>query len=148
MTLDPAFVFSAGNMMALVGWATLALLPGWHGTQIVAGLALPAVFALAYAVLIIGALGATDGGFGSIEAVRDLFADDRALVAGWLHYLAFDLFVGVWQVREARRLGIPHLLVLPCLVLTFLLGPVGWLAFLVLRTLLTREVAPFAKVEA
>jgi hypothetical protein len=54
------------------------------------------------------------------------------LLAGWLHYLAFDLFVGAWEVRTARAAAIPFLLVVPCLGLTFLFGPAGLLAFLVL----------------
>jgi hypothetical protein len=65
--------------------------------------------------------------------VKALFASDALLLAGWIHYLAFDLFIGAWEVRTARAEGIPHLLVLPCLVLTFLLGPVGLLLFLALR---------------
>src|SRR4051812_21348401 len=52
------------------------------------------------------------------------------LLAGWTHYLAFDLFVGRWEVRDAQRRGIPHLLITPALVLTFLLGPAGFLFYL------------------
>ena len=90
-----------------------------------------------------------DGGFSSIEAVRALFQSDALLVAGWLHYLAFDLFVGAWEVRTARAAGIPHLLVIPCLALTFLFGPLGFLAFLILRAACKHAVAfraidPFA----
>ena len=62
--------------------------------------------------------------------MRRLFGDEALLLAGWVHYLAFDLFVGSWEVRDAQRLGIPHLLVVPCLVLTFLFGPVGLLLYL------------------
>jgi hypothetical protein len=71
--------------------------------------------------------------------VRALFQSDALLVAGWLHYLAFDLFVGAWQVRTARAEGIPHLMVVPCLVLTFLFGPVGFLLFLILRAAYARR---------
>jgi hypothetical protein len=65
--------------------------------------------------------------------VRALFSNDFLLLAGWIHYLAFDLFIGSWEVRDARRLGIHHLTVVPCLVLTFMLGPVGLLLYLALR---------------
>ena len=60
------------------------------------------------------------------------------LLAGWLHYLAFDLFVGAWIVRTARSEGMPFLLVLPCLPLTFLFGPAGFLLFVVLRAVRNR----------
>jgi Domain of unknown function (DUF4281) len=73
------------------------------------------------------------GGFGSIDQVRALFADDSALAAGWLHYLAFDLFVGAWIVRDAATRQLPGLLVLPCLPLTFLFGPAGLLAYFAVR---------------
>ena len=51
------------------------------------------------------------------------------LLAGWIHYLAFDLLIGSWEVRDARELGIPHLFVVPCLFLTFMFGPAGWLLY-------------------
>ncbi len=62
-----------------------------------------------------------------------LFEEPEAVMAGWIHYLVFDLFIGAWEVRDARRLKIPHLAVVPCLVLTFMLGPVGLLLYLILR---------------
>ena len=55
----------------------------------------------------------------------------KLLLAGWVQYLAFDLFIGAWQVRDARTQGISHLLVIPCLLLTFLFGPAGLLHFLI-----------------
>jgi len=73
------------------------------------------------------------GGFGSIGEVRILFANDSALTAGWLHYLAFDLFVGTWIARDGLAARVPALLIIPCLALTFLFGPAGLLLFLLLR---------------
>ena len=73
-----------------------------------------------------------EGGFGSLDEVAALFRSRELLLAGWLHYLAFDLFVGAWEVRRGREAGVPFLLVAPCLLLTFLFGPAGLLAFLIL----------------
>jgi hypothetical protein len=70
-----------------------------------------------------------DGGFDSIESVRRLFASDLALVAGWVHYLAFDLLVGVHVDERAERAGIGRLALLPAFLLTFLFGPLGWLLY-------------------
>ena len=72
--------------------------------------------------------------------MQKLFADPWILLAGWIHYLVFDLFIGAWEVRDAARLGIPHLLVVPCLVLTFLFGPVGLLLYGIVRAVRTRRV--------
>jgi hypothetical protein len=104
----------------------------WPAAQLV----IPAILAILYILLLWqGRSAFADGGFGSIEAVRALFANDRALAAGWLHYLAFDLFVGAWISRDGLRRGVPALLLLPCLPLTFLFGPAGLLLYLALRLL-------------
>ena len=94
---------------------------------------------IAYAVLIIRFFGSSDGGFGSLEGVAALFQSKHLLLAGWLHYLAFDLFIGSWEVRDSQRNKIHHLMVVPCLLLTFLFGPVGLLCYLLLRGIRTRR---------
>jgi hypothetical protein len=94
--------------------------------------AVPLLLAIAYVALLVTAKGA-QGGFGAIAQVRLLFANDAVLTAGWFHYLAFDLFVGAWIAREAATRRIWPILVLPCLILTFLVGPAGLLAFQALR---------------
>jgi hypothetical protein len=128
-------LFGLGNIAAMAGWVLLILLPRWRGiAQSVAGIGIPALLSLAYTVLISVWWSRAEGGFGSIEAVRALFGSAPVLVAGWFHYLAFDLFVGAWISREAQREGISHVFVLPLLVLTFLFGPIGYLGYLGLRT--------------
>jgi hypothetical protein len=74
--------------------------------------------------------------------VRTLFENPWGLLAGWTHYLAFDLFIGGWEVRDAQRRGIPHLLVVPALVLTFLLGPGGLLLYLAIRSFVPNKMSP------
>ena len=135
--LDPAFAFGLANNFGLLAWAALALslfvAPArrfvWPATQFV----IPAAWAILYVILLAQGLPAAEGGFDSIEGVRGLFADDSALTAGWLHYLAFDLFVGTWIARDSVERRIHGLLVLPCLVLTLLFGPGGFLLYLLLR---------------
>jgi hypothetical protein len=80
-----------------------------------------------------------EGGFSTLSGVASLFANPWLLLAGWVHYLAFDLLVGTWEARDARERGLPHLLLVPCLVLTFLLGPAGWLLYMTVCTLSTRN---------
>jgi hypothetical protein len=74
-----------------------------------------------------------------LHAVAQLFYNPWFLLAGWIHYLAFDLFVGCWQVRHAQQQGIPHWMVVPCLILTFLFGPMGWLMYFVLYAINTKN---------
>jgi len=134
MTLDGAF--SLASLMAMLCWIGLALGPWARWVpRVLVPIVMAMLFGLAYLALAIGAPGWSNGGFGSLDEVSRLFADRRLLLAGWLHYLAFDLFTGAWIVREAERRRIPHWMVVPTLLLTFLVGPVGLLAFLLLRQL-------------
>ena len=72
-----------------------------------------------------------DGGsFRTLSEVASLFARPEVALVGWVHYLAFDLFIGGWQVQTANRLQLPNLILLPALLLTMILGPVGLLFFL------------------
>jgi hypothetical protein len=132
--MNPDAVFSAANLMAAASW--LLLIVAGKSRRVagaVTGVAVPLLFALLYTVLIIMHWGAGEGGFGSIREVRALFASDWLLLAGWVHYLAFDLFIGAWEVRDAQQLGIAHVLVIPALVLTFLFGPAGLLLYHAIR---------------
>ena len=132
MNLDR--IFSTANFLAIAGWIMLAVLPGraWVIEGIVGGL-IPLLLSVAYAGLIAAFWSGAEGGFSSLDDVARLFQTPGLLLAGWLHYLAFDLFVGAWEVRTARAEGIPHLLVIPVLALTFLFGPAGFLLFVVIR---------------
>ena len=136
--LTPDFLFSVANPVALLGWALLVLAPRWRGTRaVVLSGALPLLLAAAYAVLIathyLGPHGG-EGGFGSLDDVAALFRDRWALLAGWVHYLCFDMWTGAWEVRDAQRRGVPHGLLVPCLLLTFMVGPVGLLLYFGVRS--------------
>ena len=141
--LDPDFVFGFANNFGLLAW--LALLASlfaprirawvWPATQFV----IPALWAVAYVLLIVAGMAEAEGSFTSIEGVRGLFASDSALTAGWLHYLAFDLFVGTWIARDSTERHVHGLLVVPCLGLTLMFGPAGLLLYLVLRAALGRR---------
>lgn len=134
-------VFSIANGVALLSWIALAILPratwvtGWITSVVV-----PVLLSAVYTALIVTHWGAGHGGFDSLSAVAQLFSNPWLLLAGWIHYLAFDLLIGTWQVRDARERGVPHLLVLPCLVLTFLFGPAGWLAYQGVRVFAARRM--------
>lgn len=141
MSLDT--LFQIANTLALLGWLALLiapLSPRWADRT--AAIALPLILSLAYAALIMAFWSGAEGGFDSLPNVMVLFETPAIALAGWLHYLAFDLFVGAWQVRSARTCSIPHLLILPCLVLTFLFGPMGLLCFFALRAIYSLRTNP------
>jgi hypothetical protein len=139
---DAETIFRVANLLVVPGWLLLTVTPRWRwGARLVGPVVIPAVLALGYVALVAARFGRGSGGFGSLAAVAALFADPYVLLAGWIHYLAFDLFVGSWEVRDAQRLGIPHLAVVPCLALTFLFGPTGLLSYLVVRSAVRRTLA-------
>ena len=131
--MSPELVFSIASTLALVGWLLLVFLPRWQWTARVAGVALPAVFAAAYVVILALEWLGSSGDFQTLAGVAALFSNPWLLLAGWIHYLAFDMLVGTWEVRDAASHGIPHWMVVPCLLLTFLFGPAGWLLYQVVR---------------
>ena len=144
--IDPSATFALAGPFVLAAWAGLILSLfvkplrpiAWTAAQMI----VPALLAIAYILLIWVGMRAEGGGFGSIEEIRALFADDSALVAGWFHYLAFDLFVGTWIVRDGLERNIPVLLLLLCLPLTFLFGPSGLLLYFVLRLAFRERAVP------
>ncbi len=134
----PALIFQTANTLALVAWLALLLSLFWPRARPLVwpatGLVVPAVVGAVYVALLVSTAGEAEGaGFGSIEQVRALFAHDAGLTAGWLHYIAFDLFVGTWIARDGVERGVSGWLIAPCLVLCFLFGPAGLLLYLLLR---------------
>ena len=132
-------VFSTLNLIAMAAWLPLVFLPRVRWATAVIPVVVPCLFGVIYVALMAASLPWGGGGFSSLAGVEALFENPWALLAGWAHYLAFDLFIGGWQVRDAQRRGIPHLLVVPALVLTFLFGPAGLLLYLALRHLAFRR---------
>ena len=141
--MSPDALFQLANPLALLGWLVLLAAPlAPRVAQAISAAAIPLLLGLAYSGLILAFWWDARGGFGSLAEVQTLFTHPHIALAGWVHYLAFDLFIGAWEVRTARAESIPHWMVVPCLILTFLFGPAGLLAFAVLRFTLTRKVMP------
>ena len=134
-------IFAVGSQLVLPGWLLLVFAPRWRWTHAIV-FVLAAAYGVAYVALFASQAGRIEGGFGSLSEVARLFENENLLTAGWFHYLAFDLFVGGWIVRDAARSAVSHLLVVPCLLLTFLLGPSGLLAYLAIRAVRTRTLLP------
>lgn len=137
--LAPEQIFAVANTLALLCWIALAVSLFASAPRIwiqrITGYWVPGFFAVIYLYCIWNGFTQTPGGgFGSIVAVRALFANDSTLTAGWLHYLAFDLFVGTWIARQGTLEKLHPLLLLLCLPVTFMLGPVGFLLYLIIRS--------------
>jgi hypothetical protein len=130
-------LFTLTFAVAAPFWALMILLPGWSWTRrIIASplIVLPVV--LIYALLVIPAFGEVLPAVASptLGRIRELLGTANGAAAGWAHMIAFDLFVGRWSWLDSRERGIPALVMAPVLLLTILLGPLGLLAYLLVRT--------------
>ena len=133
--MDYELAFSAASILAMIGWLSLLASPfnpKW--TNRISGYVIPLILSVGYVILLVLSSKNGGGGFDSLANVMTMFSYTTSMLAGWVHYLAFDLFIGAWQCRTARAEGIIFWLVIPCLALTFIFGPLGLLAFLALRT--------------
>jgi hypothetical protein len=129
--VTPETLFSLASMAALPGWAILIFAPRrWGWLNAIPTVALPLALSALYAALILTHFSEADGDFNSLAGVKSLFASDWALLAGWVHYLAFDMFVGGVLAARLDRVGLHRVFQAPILVLVFLFGPLG--AFLAL----------------
>ncbi|PZO05238.1 MAG: DUF4281 domain-containing protein [Alphaproteobacteria bacterium] len=141
MTTDR--LFDIANLIALLGWIALAFAPLARDRLVLAARVIGVALALTYAGLLIGSIAgggmSEGGGFTSLEGVTALFARPEAVLVGWVHYLAFDLWVGAWAIEDAGKRGVPHWAVVPVLFLTLMAGPVGLLVYLAVRAALSRR---------
>ncbi|MCA1626133.1 MAG: DUF4281 domain-containing protein [Acidobacteria bacterium] len=132
-------IFSIANLIAMISWILLIIAPRWFLTRkVVLSGAVPLLLSVTYLVLIAALFNSSEGGFSSLAGVMKLFTYEWMVLAGWIHYLAFDLFVGVWEVKDAQAKNISHWFVIPCLFLTFMLGPIGFLLYSILRQFLAK----------
>ncbi|MFN4147236.1 MAG: ABA4-like family protein [Runella sp.] len=136
-------VFQIANALVLPQWALMIFAPRWHVTQwLVRSYLIPVVLACLYAYFIFSGPPLDVSDFGSLEGVKHLFSagGDAALLAGWIHYLAFDLVAGsvVWQ--DAQTKGIKHIWIILPLFFCFMLGPVGLLLYWLIRTWQTKKL--------
>ena len=128
-------LFKAANYAIIPFWLLLIVAPRWSWTQrLVYGPVALLLLSPIYAYMLFGYGPAPEGvELRSLYGVMQGFSVPQLVVAGWVHYLIFDLFVGAWETRDAQRRGIPHLLVIPCLITTLLVGPLGLLLYVLLR---------------
>ena len=134
--MTPSEVFSIVNYLAMPMWLLMIIFPKWKVTRFLIDYkVIPLLLSLVYALYIYLAIqvnGWMD--FGSLSSVMALFTEQNAVLAGWVHYLAFDLLVGMWMLDQNRELKIHQLIMVPCLLATFMMGPIGFLLFMGIRS--------------
>lgn len=140
--MSAELIFSICSTAILPGWLLLVFAPKWKWTLgLISSCLIPLSLGLVYIGLFISQANVMPegGGFGSPAELAISFSNPYLLTAGWIHYLAFDLFIGAWEVKDAQKQGINHWLVVPCLFFTLMLGPAGLALYLILRLLITKK---------
>jgi hypothetical protein len=134
-------LFNFGNSFVLLGWILLIFSPNWKYTQAIILNGIIVLFAIIYSYLILKDIGNFDpNSFSTLANVKALFTKDEAVAAGWLHYLAFDLFVGVYIVRNSKKYGISRFVYTCILPFTFMFGPIGYLIFIIAKSFKTKSI--------
>ncbi len=138
-TITPDDLYLALNYGVMPFWALIIFLPFLKITDtLVHSVFAPIVLGVTYTWLLANVMGGVvqmpeGAGFASLDALMLTFSTKEAVVAGWAHYIVFDLFVGAWIARDAQRVGISPFIVAPALLLTFVVGPIGLLSYVMLR---------------
>ncbi len=142
-------LFSTASTLAMLGWVILIFLPRrWKWVNAIPAVLIPLVLSIVYSVLIARYFFEAEGGFDSLANVQQLFTYPAAALAGWVHFLAFDLFVGGVIAKQADEMGLSRLLQAPVLLLTFMFGPFGYLLFVLIKTAMQRFRTKALETEA
>lgn len=147
-----ATLFAATNLLAMAGWVLLLTLPRkplTHSAILYMCVALLClIYTVCFALYLTNSIdpgtqpGAGIADLTTIAGIRAFFMSDAGVVIGWTHYLAFDLFTGLWIARDADNKGISRLIQVPFLATTYIVGPVGLLFWLVFREPAARAANP------
>lgn len=132
-------LFSSASTLAMLGWVILIFFPrGWSWLNKIPALFIPIFLSVVYSYLIARYFFAAEGGFDSLTNVQQLFTFPGAALAGWVHYLAFDLFIGGLIAKQADEIGLSRLIQLPILLMTFMFGPFGLFLFYIIKATMQR----------
>jgi hypothetical protein len=138
--MTPDTLFQVTCLFAAVGWIIILFVsPFWNGyDKFVIGVVV-AVLALTYSYLNFSNFQPDIlSKFSTLDGVQSLFQNKSLVLAAWVHFLAFDLLVAVWEKNNSVKHGIKHLLIIPALIFTCMLGPLGFLIYLLTRWLKTK----------
>jgi len=140
--MDYETIFSSVGILSFLGWGALLAAPLNARVMIISARAVGILLAIAYVLLLGAGWGVEPAvSYGSLAGVMKGMSAPSHMMTGWTHFLAFDLLIGSWIVERSRASEINHLLVIPCLALTFLFGPAGILLFLALEAVHKRRTA-------
>lgn len=134
-------IFSICNLVILAGWLLLLMMPNWKYTSSIILNFLLVLFAVLYTFLLVQDFGQMSlDSFNSLAKLKVLFQSDSAVLAGWVHYLIFDLFVGTYIVSTSIKIGLPRWVYTCILPFAFMCGPISYLIFVMVKITKTKSL--------
>lgn len=141
LLMNPDTLFTIANTLVLPGWLLLIVAPRWKYSFQISFYLIVVVLAVLYSSLLLPSIGSMPvDSFSTLDGLSALFSDKKALLAGWVHYLAFDLMIGMGITHDANKYHVKRVFVIPCLVFTFMSGPFGLLLYFIVRILSLRKI--------
>lgn len=136
-------LFSLSNLLVMPFWLAMIVLPRWRWTLRIMSSLWPIVpAAVLYAVLVVPNLAALLPMLTNPElaAIAALLGTPQGAIVAWAHFLAFDLFVGRWVYLDGRAIGLSAWIVSPILFFVLMVGPAGFLLYVLARLIKTRAL--------
>lgn len=140
--MTPDLIFQLSNLVVLPFWLLMILAPHWRFTKrLLADVWIVLIPAVIYAALLLPQLGGVFGELAnpSLAGIAAMLGQPEAALVGWVHFLAFDLFVGRWAYLDSRQRKLTTWLASPALFFIFMAGPLGFLLYLLARWLGERQ---------
>lgn len=144
-----SLLFSVSGLLVMPFWLLMIALPLWGVTRrVMQSPWIAAAPAALYAALVLPRFGEVLSAVSnpSLAGIAALLGTEFGATVAWVHFLAFDLLVGRWAYLDSRERGINPFLMAPVLFFTFMLGPVGFLAYLGIRAV--AALRPASRVAA
>jgi hypothetical protein len=126
--------FQSVNLLALLTWLFIIFLPNMkYSRRIVFGFTI-FLLSVVYAWMVFSTFKMDDfKEFSTLQGLMTLFQSEQAVLLGWIHYLAFDLMVGLYILDNGQKANIKHVFLVPCFLFTFMFGPAGLLMYRIIR---------------
>ena len=140
--MNPETIFSLSSLLVMPFWLLMIFLPRWRMTQrVMAGLWVAVPAALLYAVLVLPHFVEifTAVSNPTLTGITALLGDATGATIAWVHFLAFDLFVGRWVYLDGRSRQLSAWIISPILFVVLMLGPIVFLLYLAVRTAVARQ---------
>ena len=85
-----------------------------------------------------------DGNFNlylGLNELSRLFEDHLYIMIFWTHFIAINLFIGGWIVKDSQKFSINKVLLAIPLIVTYLIGPLGLFLYWIIRIFYAKRIS-------